>query len=180
VAVAFDPAPLDPAWLREQYITRRRSYTDIAAELGVQDVTVIAAARRHHIPSRPPGVHSRSEMISKVAKDVSRDIRRALEGGLNGWHRLYRFRTAMTFPTIEAAATCLGAHQSALVHRFKRLERDIGAKLYYRSTSRQPMRPTPRGASLLKALAQPEIATLTDGQAQVTSSVRRTAPCQPR
>jgi DNA-binding transcriptional LysR family regulator len=30
----------------------------------------------------------------------------------------------------EAAATFLGAHQSALVHQFRRLERDIGARLY--------------------------------------------------
>ena len=120
-------------------------------------------------------------MIGKLHEDVPRDICRAVEGGLNGWHRLHRFRTAMTFPAIEAAATCLGAHQSSLVHQFKRLERDIGAKLCYRSTPRQPMRPTPRGASLLKALAQPEIATLSDAQAQLTSlPVRRTAPCQPR
>jgi hypothetical protein len=41
----------------------------------------------------------------------------------------------MTFPAIEAAATCLSAHQSALVHQFRRLERDIGAKLYYPSTA---------------------------------------------
>jgi hypothetical protein len=94
-------------------------------------VTAIAAARRHHMPSRPAGVHSRPEMISKLHEDVPPDIRRAVEGGLNGWHRLHRFRTAMTFPTIEAAATCLGTHQSALVHQFKRLEHDIGAKLYY-------------------------------------------------
>jgi hypothetical protein len=59
------PARIDPAWLREQYLTHRRSYTDTAAELGVADMTVIAAARRHHIPSRPQGVHSRPEMLTK-------------------------------------------------------------------------------------------------------------------
>ena len=41
----------------------------------------------------------------------------------------------MTFPAIEAAATCLSAHQSALVHQFRRLERDIGAKPYHPSTA---------------------------------------------
>jgi hypothetical protein len=35
----------------------------------------------------------------------------------------------MTFPSIEAAATYLGAHQSALIHQFQRLERDIGSPL---------------------------------------------------
>lgn len=51
-------ARIDRRWLAEQYLVRHRSYTDIAAQLGVTDMTVIAAARRHHIPSRPSGVHS--------------------------------------------------------------------------------------------------------------------------
>jgi hypothetical protein len=89
-------------------------------------MTVIAAARRHHIPSRPPGVHSRPEMITTLSGDIPIDIRHAVEGGLQGWHRLRRFQTAMTFPTIEAAAINLSAHQSALIHQFRRLEHDIG------------------------------------------------------
>ena len=66
----------------------------------------------------------------------------------------------MTFPTIEAAATSLGVHQSSVVHQFRRLERDIGAKLYYRSTRRQAMRPTRRGAALLHALDRPDVQAL--------------------
>jgi hypothetical protein len=120
-------------------------------------MTVFAAARRFGIPSRPPGVHSRPEMITKLSADIPRDIRRAVEGGLKGWHRLRRFQIAMTFPTIEAAANHLSAHQSALIHQFRRLERDIGAPLYHRSTHRQPMQPTQRGTALLAALARPDI-----------------------
>src|SRR6266702_1749613 len=105
-------ARIDPGWLREQYLARRRSYTDIAAELGVIDMTVIAAARRHGIPSRPQGVHSRPEMLTKLPGNVPRDIRRAVEGGLKGWHRLRRFQIAMTYPTIQAAATHLRTHCS--------------------------------------------------------------------
>jgi hypothetical protein len=160
VTGAYDPAPIDPDWLRQQYLTRRRSYTNIAAELGVLDVTVIAAARRHGIPSRPPGVHSRPEMITTLGGHVPADIRRAVEGGLKGWHRLHRFRAAMTFPTSQAAATFLGAHQSALVHQFRRLERDIGARLYQPSAPGQAMHPTPRGTALLKALSRPGIEAL--------------------
>ena len=65
-------------------------------------------------------------------------IRCAVDGGLKGWHRLQRFQVATTFPSIEAAATYLGAHQSALIHQFRRLERDIGSPLYYRSTPASP------------------------------------------
>jgi DNA-binding transcriptional ArsR family regulator len=153
-------ARIDPGWLREQYLARRRSYTDIAAELGVIDMTVIAAARRHGIPSRPQGVHSHPEMLTKLPGNVPRDIRRAVEGGLKGWHRLRRFQIAMTCPTIEAAATHLRTHQSALIHQFRRLERDISAPLYQPSAPGQPMRPTRRGAALLAALARPDIQAL--------------------
>ncbi|HCU94738.1 MAG TPA: hypothetical protein DHU96_19345 [Actinobacteria bacterium] len=93
-----------------------------------------------------------------------------VEGGLKGWHRLQRFEIAMTFPTIEAAAAHLGTHQSALIHQFKRLERDIGARLYHRSTPRQPMRPTQRGSSLLRALSRSEIQSLATRQDPPESS----------
>ena len=105
-------------------------------------------------------MHSRPEMITRLGEDIPGDIRRAVEGSLQGWHRLHHFQAAMTFPIIQAAATHLGAHQSALVHQFRRLERDIGAALYHPSTPRCPMRPTQRGAALLHALAQPEIRDL--------------------
>ncbi len=105
-------------------------------------------------------------MFTKLGKDVPADIRRAVEGGLQGWHRLRRFQAAMTFPTIAAAARDLGAHQSALVHQFRRLERDIGAKLYHPSTPRQGMRPTHRGAALLRELERPEIRTHVGGRIQ--------------
>jgi len=179
---APEPAPIDPDWLREQYLTRQRSYPDIAAELGVADMTVLAAARRFGIPSRPPGVHSRPEMITKLSADTPRDIRRAVEGSLKGWHRLRRFQIAMTFPTIEAAAIHLSAHQSALVHQLRRLERDIGAPLYQASAPGQPMRPTRRGTALLNALARPHIQALAaahapdvSGQASSTASPARAA-----
>lgn len=99
-------------------------------------------------------------MITRLSADISSDIRRAVEGGLSGWHRIGRFRAAMDFPTIEATAAYLGAHQSALVHQFKRLECVISGKLYHRSAPRQPTRPTPRGAAVLRALARPEVRSL--------------------
>jgi hypothetical protein len=155
LARAAKPAPIDPDWLREQYLTRQRSYPDIAAELDVADMTVLAAARRNGIPSRPPGMHSRPEMITKLSADIPRDIRRAVEGSLKGWHRLRRFQIAMTFPTIEAAATHLSAHQSALIHQFRRLEHDIGAVLYQPSARGQPMRPTRRGTRAAQRAGPP-------------------------
>jgi hypothetical protein len=74
---AWQPTPIDPQWLRDQYA--RRSYSDIAAELDVSVMTVIAAARRHQIPSRPKGVHSRPDMITTLGEDIPSDIRRTVE-----------------------------------------------------------------------------------------------------
>jgi hypothetical protein len=169
-------ADIDKDWLREQYQDRRRSYADIAAELGVAVMTVHGATRRHGIASRPPGVHSFPGMITKLGQDIPRDVRRAVEGGLQGWHRLRRFQVAMTFPTIDTAAASLGTHQSALVHQFKRLERDVGAKLYHPSTPRQAMRPTRRGAALLRALDRPDVRALLDAQAPDPGMTTRLAP----
>lgn len=75
----------------------------------------------------------------------------------------------MAFPTIEAA-THLGAHQSALVHQFRRLERDIGARLYHASAPGRPMRPTRRGTALLNTLDRPDIRALTAEHAPDVSS----------
>jgi ArsR family transcriptional regulator len=66
----------------------------------------------------------------------------------------------MTSPTIAAAAACLRIYPSALSHQLRRLERDIGTRLYQPATSRRPWRPTRSGAALLTALARPDIQAL--------------------
>jgi hypothetical protein len=123
-------------------------------------MTVNRAAHRHGIPIRPAGVISHPEMVRTLGTDIPRDIRRAVEGGLHGWQRLHRFQQTMGFPTIEQAAQHLGAHQAALVRQLQRLERDIGAQLSHRATHTLPLRPTRRGAALLKALDQPAVRAL--------------------
>ena len=92
---------IDEAWLHEQYLDHMRSTADIAAELGISYDTVTRNLTAYGIPIRPAGVHSRREMLTRLDTTVPHDIRRAVDGGLHGWHRLQRFRTAMTFPTIE-------------------------------------------------------------------------------
>jgi hypothetical protein len=155
-----DTTPIDPDWLRRQYLDRRRSFPDIAAELGVHEMTVNRAAHRYRIPIRRAGVTSHPEMLRTLDTTIPRDIRRAVEGGLWGWQRLHRFQQTMGFETIEDAADHLGAHQSTLVRQLQRLERDIGAQLYHRAAWALPLRPTRRGAALLDALDQPAVRAL--------------------
>lgn len=155
-----DTAPIDPDWLRAQYLDRRRSFPDIAAELGVSEMTVNRAAHRYRIPIRPAGVTSHPQMLRTLDTTIPRDIRRAVEGGLWGWQRLHRFQQAMVFETIEEAADHLGAHQATLIRQLQRLERDIGAQLYHRAARALPLRPTRRGAALLDALDQSAVRAL--------------------
>ncbi|MEV0492286.1 hypothetical protein [Streptomyces atratus] len=54
------PFPMDETWLREQYLTHKRSTLDIAEELGTEDETVRRRLKYLGVPLRPPGVHSRT------------------------------------------------------------------------------------------------------------------------
>jgi hypothetical protein len=168
----YEATPIDPDWLRRQYLNRRRSCTGIAAELGVHPMTVNRALHRHSIPIRPAGITSHPQMVRTLDPRLPRDIQRAVEGGLGGWQRLHRFQAAMTFPTIRAAANHLGIYQSALVRQLQRLERDLATQLYQRATPTQAMRPTRRGTTLLNALARPDVHTLLQAQPHRTNAAQ--------
>nr|WP_238350852.1 TniQ family protein [Kribbella shirazensis] len=146
------PIPIDDAWLRDQYLTHKRSTASIATELGTNDGTIRRRLQRLGIPLRPAGVHSRQAMTITLDRRVPRDVRAAAQGNLHGWLRLHRFQIAMAFPSLETAATYLNTHQGALVRQFQRLERDIGAPLFHRGVFGKPHRPTPRGNRLLQHL----------------------------
>ncbi|MDX2680340.1 PadR family transcriptional regulator [Streptomyces sp. NY05-11A] len=143
------PHPIDEDWLREQYLTRKRSTYDIAQEVGTDDETIRRRIQRLGIALRPQGVHSRTVMTAKLGRSVPRDVRAAVEGTLHGWLRLHRFQIAMAFPSLETAAHYLKAERTALVTQFQRLEHDLGTGLFHRSAFNKPQRPSTRGQSLL-------------------------------
>jgi DNA-binding transcriptional LysR family regulator len=159
-ATERDPTPIDPQWLRHQYGTLGRSFTDIGTELGLSEMTVNRAARRFDIPIRPAGVTSHPQIIARLDHRFPLDIRRAVEGVRHGWLRLHRFQQAMAHPSLNTAAGHLDIHPSALINQIHRLEADIGAPLFHRTTPAQPMRPTNRGAALLDALTKPNVQAL--------------------
>ncbi|MFE1836474.1 TniQ family protein [Streptomyces sviceus] len=154
------PTPIDEDWLREQYLTRKRSTGDIAREVGVENETIRRRLRQLDVPLRPQGVHSRTVMLAPLDTALPHDIRRAVEGTLHGWHRLHRFHIAMAFPSLETAASYLKAERSALVTQFQRLERDLGTDLFHRSAFNKPQRPSARGQVLLRDLAHERVQEL--------------------
>lgn len=153
------PFPIDEPWLREQYLTRKRSTYDIAEELGTEDETVRRRLKHLKIPLRPPGVHSRTVM-TKIDTSLPRDVRSAVEGTLHGWLRLHRFQIAMRFPSLDSAARHLKTEPNALVTQFRRLERDIGKSLFTRAAFGRPQQPTPQGRRLLRDLEADRVEAL--------------------
>ena len=117
-------------------------------------------------PAAPPSPATRAPATSAARPKTARQA----------GSRLRRFQIAMASPTIAAAAACLRICPSALSHQLRRLERDIGARLYQPATSRRPWRPTGRGAALLTALARPDIQAL----AAAHAPRRSPAPPQPQ
>jgi DNA-binding CsgD family transcriptional regulator len=164
------PGMVDPEWLRAQYLEAKRSFQQIAEELGTSRMTVTRTAKALGIPARPQGVTSRPELLQTLPRDIPADIKAAVEGALHGWQRLERFATAMTHPSIAQAATALDIRESLLHRQLQRLEHDIGAPLYHRATATTPLQPTERGTALLRALQEPDIQTL------ATATTRKTTP----
>ncbi|WP_134662651.1 MULTISPECIES: TniQ family protein [unclassified Amycolatopsis] len=152
--------PIDTDWLRAQYRDRARSTNDIAVEMGISAATVHKALTESSIPTRPPGVGSRTEMITSLDKSVPALVRAAVEGTLHGWQRLHRFRIAMDFPTIATAASYLHIVPSTLAHQFDALKKSLGAPLLHRAGGRRPHKPTSVGEQLLLDLADPHVQQL--------------------
>ena len=161
-------------FFEREYITAGKNLRQLEADTGIPCRFLTQVAREHGItmtgvrprpgrPARCPGRTSRAAGTGSPAEpgdQIPGDIRRAAGDSPAGWHRLRRFQIAMASPTIAAAAARLRICPSALSHQLRRLERDIGAKLYQPATSRRPWRPTRRGAALLTALARPGIQAL--------------------
>ncbi|WP_128433219.1 TniQ family protein [Streptomyces cyaneus] len=153
------PFPIDPAWLREQYLTHKRSTHDIAEELGTDDETVRRRLKHLKIPLRPPGVHSRTIMTKTDAR-LPRAVRAAVEGTLHGWLRLHRFQISMRFPSLDSAAQYLKAEPNALATQFQRLEHNIGTTLFKRAAFGRPQQPTQQGRQLLRSLDEARVQVL--------------------
>jgi regulatory helix-turn-helix LysR family protein len=158
--VGRQPVGIETDWLAEQYVHHRRSFADIAYELGIDAQTVNDAAHSYGIPVRSPGIQSHPDLITKLDRTLPADVRRAVEGQLHGWQRLRRFQQTMAYPSLKSASAHLDVQVTSLVQQFKRLERDIGAQLFHRSTPTRPKQLTQRGADLLAALEDPQVQAL--------------------
>ncbi|MFF0458420.1 hypothetical protein [Nocardia africana] len=137
-----------------------RSTADIAAELGIGQMTVNLALPRFGIPVRPQGVHSRTEMLASLDDTIPAGIRTVVEGTLHGWQRLHRYQIAMAFPTLHTASDYLGLPSGSLVTQINQLETALDTQLFHRAVYRKPQHPTDFGHQLLTDLTQPQVRQL--------------------
>lgn len=156
---------VDRDWLYEQYVVHRRSLPDLAHECGMSTANMARWAKTHEIPLRGRGGASHHAMLR--AADRSRAAPKVLRPALTsagGWDRLRRFVAAARFPTIGAAASALGNHQSTLTNQIHRLERDLGGQLLVRAERGRPMALTVLGTKVARAVQQAsEAPTVTTG-----------------
>jgi hypothetical protein len=140
---------LDPAWLRQEYLTWHRSLDDIADQIGCPLQTLNRFAHDHGIPVRTrgtsiyipaasaPGIHPR---------DLPQPLRHALIGR-RARRRLDHFLVIAGRPSIHQAAQELGVWPSLLYDQIGRMERACGGPLINRS-------PRPPGTAVQTPLGQ--------------------------
>ena len=140
---------LDPAWLRQEYLTWHRPLGDIARQIGCPTQTLNRFAREHGIPVRPRG--SPVFIASSAApgchpRDLPEPLRHALTGR-NARQRLRRLLVIAEHASIHQAAQALGLWPSILYTQLAQLELACGGTLIHRNSR-------PRGAGALTPLGE--------------------------
>lgn len=137
--------PIDPGWLRTEYIVNERSCADIARELHTRFETVAAAISNLGITVRTVTRHTEAELLAHP--NVPTLLIPALVGH-GGWERLQRYAVIAQFSTLTAAAEHLGRGVAVTGAHIARLEKDFGARLL----DQRPLRCTEFGEDVLAAV----------------------------
>ncbi|MBV9026170.1 MAG: TniQ family protein [Streptomycetaceae bacterium] len=148
-------APVERAWLLEQYVHRCRTLADLAREKGMSPANMTRWAQLHDIPLRRRGgaSHGITLRVAEEAAHAPAVLRAAFTSTFAG-KRLQRFSAALPYPTIREAAQSLGINPQVLVAQIIRLERDLGQPLIERAERGRRMRPTPFGRRIAAAARQ--------------------------
>ncbi len=155
---------LDPAWLRQEYLTWHRSLDDIAAQVGCTIQTLNRFARDHGIPVRSRGASTYMPASSAPGihpRDLPEPLRSALIGP-RARGRLDRLMVIAGHSSVLAAAQELGLWQTGLYAQVARLERACGGALVNRQR--------PAGTPILTPLGQLLCQQVRDYQLSADSS----------
>ncbi len=139
---------VDPAWLRTEYVDRRRTLPDLAAEVGMTPANLARIARRHGIPLRKRGGASHQASLSPPA-DFPEPLANAVLGQ-GGIQRVERFQVFARMRSLNQAARLLGTSPATLTTQLAQLEAACGGPLLVRSPrTHRPQEVTALGRQLL-------------------------------
>jgi hypothetical protein len=120
---------LDPAWLREQYEARHRTFDEIAAELGIHSCELNAHARTLGITTRRGGASRRHILAGHGGPAAFPSAVWAAFTGHRADQHIRRILATPGHPNLSRAASALGARQSSLTYQIRRVERAVGAEI---------------------------------------------------
>lgn len=141
------PIKVDTEWLRTEYVDRRRTLTEIAAEIGTSPANMARIAHARGVPVRGRGVVTNAASVRSMA--YPEPLASAIVGR-GGIQRLQRFQVVARVPSLNQAAKILDVSPSRISVQIAKLEAAAGAPLITRSPrTHQPQQVTELGRRLL-------------------------------
>jgi transposase-like protein len=166
-------APVDEAWLVQQYTVEGRSMRDIAAEAGMGPTTLRTRLADAGIaPRSSAGAVTTPARVLQAAPPL---LHPALQRPI-GLARLRALRLIAEHATVEQAAKAEGVKRSTLHRQLTDLATDLRTKLWTRAQRGRPLALTPAGAAVLRALAILEIRLGSDTERGTIKVTRSTEP----
>lgn len=140
---------IDREWLYTEYITNRRSLSDLARQRGVSVSCISQRLKTSGIPRRGLPWRNTAELAEK--RYVPAILLPALSGQ-GGWERLQRFADVTRYPSYAEAATALNLCRSAIGLQVREIQQVLGRDLVIPATASTPMRLTRFGKQVVAAV----------------------------
>jgi hypothetical protein len=150
---------VDPDEVRDMYLVQRLTSQEIADATGWNRFTIRRLLLLVGVPLRAPGSFTGRTGIDPGAyAEFPAILTKALQG-YRGKDRLQRFAAISTYPSLDAAARCLGLDRPTLSGQIQTLERNVGGQLLMRADRWHPMRLTSLGRNLIEVAQEKGIIT---------------------
>lgn len=150
IAYRSDPTEvITEEWIREQHIGKRRPFTDLAREVGVDSHTIGDWAHKHGIENQHVWTLPDPRMVKLLdTLSLGRQSLPASASTATTLRRIQRFAAVVNYPNYTVAAADMGCSPSAISAQVRKLEHNLEHKLVEHEL-RKPMRLTAFGAQLI-------------------------------
>lgn len=143
---------LDPSWLREQYEDQYRSFTDIAADLGIPASDLARHARTLGLATRRGVAAHQHVLADHGGPEAFPAYIWTLFATRGAEQRLRRLLAIPGHPDLNHAAKHLGIRKASLSHQIRQLEHAMGTTLLDAAPGSRRLTLTPAGEQLARDL----------------------------